>query len=145
MDRVVIEIEQIPIFLERYMNQDPKLESLIHTFCKYLLFEKPVKIIKNTFLHGSEDKPTTVTLIDTVYSIKDSTIQKFCDFYFDKSKMDNHFLCKYEDELNISKSLYNECFYITIKDGTVYRNGFFYLDTYEEDGSDKFLLKEVSL
>lgn len=146
MERVVIEIEHIPYFLELYLDKQPELEPLIHLFCKYIIDTKPNRVIKDITPHKTKENQS-ITLIEIEYEIENEEIQRFCDFYCRKSKLDFRLDCKYESELGICKTLENDCFQITVRDGSIYRNGFFYLDIMEKNSDYKqcFRLKEILL
>lgn len=116
---MVIEIENIPYFVELYMKNNPEKETLTHAFCKFLLNNKPDKIVLST----GNDR------IDLLYKSDDKIFLEFTEFYLDKSQLDHSLNCKYEIELDLPKSLTVECFYITIKDNFGnYRNRYYYIE-----------------
>lgn len=96
----------IPAFIEKYIyKNEPGLENITHDFCKFIMdldYEEYVN-----------DKGNLIYKFNTNenYSVK-----RFIEFYFDKSKLDTEYNCKYEDELKLTKSISNEIFVIEFKD-----------------------------
>lgn len=111
------EFISIPRFIEIYIDKKENgLETLTHDFCKIMTelnyTVSPNNSNSNIYQFDSENN----------YSIK-----RFLDFYFDKSKLNLKLMCKYEDELNISKSIANELFVINSNNKLIH----LYIDSFE--------------
>ena len=89
-------IRKIPRFIGEYFNEGILTYDDINEFSK-LLVTLDYTLIDDTKLTCILDcKP------------------KFIDFYLDKSKLDKKYICKYEEELDIPKSIYNEIYTVEL-------------------------------
>lgn len=106
---IIIEIAEIPIFITEYMDSGKcDLESQLSKF-KNLVTSKQADNI-----NISND------IMTLVYNLEESDyeIRYFASFYIEASKLDDTLECKYENDLNMSKSFSNETFSGTIRLGT---------------------------
>jgi hypothetical protein len=87
------QIEKIPRFIGKYYNKGVISLKDINEFNSFLE--------KLNFAVTSDDRYVT--------TIQDD-IPKLLSFYIDKSKLNSEYKCKYEDELDISKSISNELY-----------------------------------
>lgn len=85
-------INNIPKFIGEYYNKGEISLEDINSFNSFLT--------KLNFSVTNDDK--YVTTIDEE--------PKLLKFYIDKSKLDRQYRCKYEEELNIAKSVSNELY-----------------------------------
>lgn len=114
------EFVSYPKFIDKYIeNGDTGLSILVNDFCKVL-------IEINTIQTHVDDNGKNIYYI----KVGDNyTIRRFVDFYIDKSKLSCKYECKYEDELDLPKSILNEVFVVGIngKPKTLY------IDSYNGD------------
>lgn len=121
----IINISKIPIFITEYIKSNKyNLESQLSKF-KSLIINRPA----NNINISNDIMTLTYNLDESNYEIR-----YFASFYIESSKLDDILECKYENELNISKSFSNEVFSGTIKMGS---------DDSEEDNID-FIISDCN-
>lgn len=117
----IINIAKIPMFITEYMDSGKcDLESQLSKF-------------KNLVTSRQADNINISNDIMTLtYNLEESDyeIRYFASFYIESSKLDDTLACKYENELDISKSFSNETFSGTIRLGS---------EDSEEDSIDFFI------
>lgn len=118
------ECEKLPIFINGYINKGFIDITDTHNFCRELL-QTPFQISID------RDGKSVYT-----FEIDNYFVKKFADFYIEKSKLDLKYNCKYEDELDIPKSIMNE-FFIFIIDGEKVS---LYIDSYK---NNKLVMKNL--
>jgi hypothetical protein len=128
MKTKIVEIIDVPEFIKRYIEQDKSgtISELTHIFCTEILVSDIEYCVK---------EKTTHLYIDTLHNTK---IAEFADLYLEKSELDHYLNCKYEDELDLYKSINNELFKIKISD--VDKIMEFKIDSLE---NNTMILKEV--
>ena len=92
-------VTKIPKFIGLYFNEGKISLKEINEFSE---------LLKNRCFTLLNDK-SLVTVIE------DKSI--LVDFYLDKSRLDRNYNCKYEEELEISKSVYNEIYTVELSSG----------------------------
>ena len=85
-------INKIPLFIGRYFNNGKISIDDINEFEKIIINSEYFFYDKNKYATKLKSKP------------------KLLDFYIEHSKLDNKYYCKYEDELDIPKSISNEIY-----------------------------------
>lgn len=99
----ILSVKSIPRFIGEYFNKKLIDIETINEFSKLLTtIEFDYFKSNNNWFYGS--LPYTPELIK---------------FYKDKSTLDHYYRCKYEDELDIPKSVANETYGIQIDDGRI--------------------------
>ena len=89
-------IRKIPRFIGEYFNEGVLSYDDIGDFSKLL----------TTLDYTLIDDTKLICILDNK--------PKFIDFYLDKSKLDRQYLCKYEDELDLPKSIANEIYTVEL-------------------------------
>ena len=99
----------IPKFIDKYIdnNDSCSMSVITHDFCKLMLDLEFEEVYENGKCYYSVDSKN-------LYAIN-----RFIDFYIDKSKMDFKYTCKYELELNLGKSIMNELFILKFDNGLI--------------------------
>lgn len=92
-------VKKIPRFIGEYFNEGLLSTEDLEEFSK-LLISLDYTILEEEKLVAVLDQESP-----------------FINFYLEKSKLDSNYFCKYEDELDVPKSISNELFTIQISDG----------------------------
>ena len=100
----------IPRFIGLYFNKGEVNSNYINEFSDVLLNSAYFSREPNKYFAILNYKP------------------KLIDFYIDKSKLDYNYRCKYEEELDIAKSIYNELYTIKIIGGKILKVSLDYIE-----------------
>ena len=90
---------RIPKFIGEYFNKDIISLDEIKSFSEFLLSIDYTLLDNGQLIYYIDNKP------------------EFINFYLEKSKLDNYYFCKYEDELDIPKSVSNETYTVELESG----------------------------
>jgi len=127
----ITNIIEVPKFISKYItNNIDDIDCQLQSFCKYLLNRKVNSFNINSEIEDNEIYQLEYILDDKLYDIK-----YFINFYKEKSELDCKFNCLYEMETDLSKSLSNETFTVTIEtdDGSEVDTINIYIDSYENN------------
>lgn len=106
---IIISVETVPRFIGLYCNEKVISFESVSNFSKLL-------------------RSIVFNFVDP-YTYKAYVPQNdFINTYIDKSKLDIYLRCKYEDELDIPKSLENELFKVKLHGGAIVD---IYIDNYD--------------
>ena len=94
-------INKLPRFIGEYFNAEMISHYEIKAFSNLLLSLDYTLLDDNKLICVLDNKP------------------EFIDFYITKSKLDEHYFCKYEDELGVPKSISNETYTVELEGGKV--------------------------
>ena len=92
-------IVKIPRFIGEYFNNEVLSIDMIKDFSNLLLSLNYTLVDDEKLICILDEKPEIV------------------DFYLDKSRLDDHYNCKYEDEVGVPKSISNEIYLIELESG----------------------------
>lgn len=104
----ILSVQSIPKFIGEYFNKGSIKLDDIHNFSEILLNNNFEKLYDDKYIVHLEEEP------------------KLIKFYLEKSKLDHYCRCKYEDELDISKSFTNECYKLKIDNDKIISATFAY-------------------
>ena len=94
-------IKGIPVFIGRYFNEGKISMHDIQEFEEILTDSEYFKYDTNKYATKLKSKPALV------------------DFYIKHSKLDKYYNCKYEDELDLPKSIMNELYAVKVIGGEI--------------------------
>lgn len=97
----ILSIKSIPRFIGEYFNKQLIDIETINEFSKLLTNIEFDWVSETEYIGVLDYTPELIK------------------FYKDKSKLDHYYRCKYEDELDIPKSIANETYGIQIDDGRI--------------------------
>ena len=92
-------INKLPRFIGEYFNEKIISYDELKAFSSLLLSLDYTLLDDNKLICVLDTKPA------------------FVDFYLEKSRLDEHYFCKYEDELEVPKSISNEIYKIELESG----------------------------
>lgn len=97
------QIVAVPTFIDKYIES--KKDNQINS------------IILNDFCNIIKKLEYKINDSEYIFNVGDNyTVKRFVNFYIDKSELSREYKCKYEDELDIPKSISNELFTIEFED-----------------------------
>lgn len=103
----ILSVKSIPRFIGEYFNKKLIDIETINEFSKLLTTTKFDQLKYNKYSSKAE------------YIGVLNYTPELIKFYKDKSTLDHYYRCKYEDELDIPKSVANETYGIQIDDGRI--------------------------
>lgn len=101
------EIVSVPTFIQKYIEKEAEHFSnvILVDFCNI------IKNAKYSINHVNNHEEYIFNVGENNYTVK-----RFIEFYLDKSLLKNDLSCRYEEELDLPKSVSNEVFIIKFED-----------------------------